>query len=224
LYKQGREIVAAFFIFWLASGLFILLHIISPKRKNMIRKYRSTLSFTSLLISAVIFTACESQDYKKDDPTTPSKEESVSPDESSDRMAEAATPGKRGKVSITAERNITNTTSKTYRKDANGVYDQVEVQPEFPGGDNALSSYVETNLVYPENAVDRNVEGTVRVQFVVDEKGNVRNPQVAGQKNGQGLEEAAIEVVKKMPAWKPGQVNGRNVKTKLVLPITYRLE
>lgn len=190
----------------------------------MTRKYRSTLSFTSLLVSAVIFTACESKDYKNDDPSTPTKEESASKDESSDRMAATATPGKKGKVSISAERNNNNATSKTYRKDANGVYDNVEVQPEFPGGDNALSNFVENNLVYPENAIDRNVEGTVRVQFVVDEQGNVRNPEVAGQKNGQGLDEAAMAVVKKMPSWKPGQVNGRNVKTKLVLPITYRLE
>lgn len=191
----------------------------------MTRKYWRNMSLTTLLASAVLFTACESQDYKKDDNASNPKEETGSADQSADRVAATGTTGKKGKVSVSRDAgNTSNAASKTYRKDANGVYDNVERQPEFPGGENALSSFVETNLVYPETAIDRNMEGTVRVQFVVDENGNIRNPQVAGQQTGQGLDEAAMEVVKKMPAWKPGQVNGKAVKTRLVLPITYRLE
>ncbi len=183
------------------------------------------MSLTTMLASAVLFTACESQDYKKDDNTSNPKEETSSAEQSADRVAATGTTGKKGKVSVSRDAgNTSNAATKTYRKDANGVYDNVERQPEFPGGENALSSFVETNLVYPETAIDRNMEGTVRVQFVVDENGNIRNPQVAGQQTGQGLDEAAMEVVKKMPAWKPGQVNGKAVKTRLVLPITYRLE
>ena len=38
------------------------------------------------------------------------------------------------------------------------------------------------------------------------------------------LEEEAIKVISNMPKWKPGQVKGKNVKTRMILPITYRLE
>lgn len=192
----------------------------------MVTKYWKTISITSLLFTTLVFSSCESQDYKKYDEKTSKNASIEEPAGEADRMADGGTSlKKKGKVSVAAEQNASShADKKMYRKDALGVYDQVEMQPVFPGGEAALSNFVETNLVYPENAIDRNVEGTVRVQFVVDEKGNVKNPVVAGEKTGQGLDEAAMEVIRKMPAWTPGQVNGKNVKTRLVLPITYRLE
>lgn len=192
----------------------------------MVTKYWKAVSMASLLFTALIFSSCESQDYRKNEENTNKNANAGETEGEADRMAEAGTPGKKkGKVSIAASQNTSSkTASKLYKKDAMGVYDQVEIQPVFPGGEAALSNFVETNLVYPENAIDRNTEGTVRVQFIVDEKGNVKNPVVAGEKTGQGLDEAAMEVIRKMPAWTPGQVNGKNVKTRLVLPITYRLE
>jgi protein TonB len=40
---------------------------------------------------------------------------------------------------------------------------------------------------------------------------------------GNGLEEEALRVVKLMPKWSPGQINGKNVKTRFTLPITYQI-
>jgi protein TonB len=100
----------------------------------------------------------------------------------------------------------------------------VEVQPEYPGGEAALSNFVSTSLIYPEMAIDENAEGTVRVQFIVNENGTVSNPKVVGTEIGHGLEQAAIDVIRKMENWTPGKVNGKNVKTRLVLPVVYRIE
>jgi TonB family protein len=110
-------------------------------------------------------------------------------------------------------------------KDAEGVYNRTDVMPQFPGGQNGLSSYVNDHLEYPQQAIDDNTVGTVKVSFVVDEHGKVMKAKlVDGQKIGSGLDEQALRVVSSMPAWKPGKVNGKAVKTRLELPISFQLE
>ncbi len=108
-------------------------------------------------------------------------------------------------------------------KDKEGVYSRAEKMPEYPGGESALSKFVENNISYPQDAIDQNTEGTVNVSFVVDEKGKVINPLVTGKSAGHGLDEEAVKVVKQMPAWKPGIVKGKAVKTRLSLPVTFKL-
>ena len=128
---------------------------------------------------------------------------------------------KKGRVSadISADNKETKVT-----KDKDGVYTKPEVMPAYPGSNDALSSYINTNLVYPEQAIDNNVEGTVHVQFVVDKNGNISDVKTVGNKLGYGLDEEAVTVVSKLPKWTPGKVNGKNVKTRLTIPITYKLE
>lgn len=109
-------------------------------------------------------------------------------------------------------------------KDKMGYYIRTEVLPSFNGGQTALETYITNTIEYPQEAIDNSVEGTVNVQFVVDEKGDVSNVKTIGNKLGSGLEEEAIRVVTAMPKWSPGQVKGKDVKTWRTLPITYRLE
>ena len=109
-------------------------------------------------------------------------------------------------------------------KDKMGYYIHTEVLPSYSGGQVALEAYVNNSIEYPQEAIDNSVEGTVNVQFLVDEKGNVSEVKTIGNKLGSGLEEEAIRVVSAMPKWTPGQVKGKDVKTWRTLPITYRLE
>jgi len=135
--------------------------------------------------------------------------------------APAATAKKKGKASLGA---ATADNTVKVEKDKEGVYTRAEVMPAYPGNDAALSDYINSNLVYPEQAIDNNVEGTVNVQFVVDDKGNISDVKTIGNKIGYGLEEEAVTVVNKLPKWTPGKVKGKNVKTRLTIPITYKLE
>ncbi|MEO5683741.1 MAG: energy transducer TonB [Chitinophagaceae bacterium] len=108
-------------------------------------------------------------------------------------------------------------------KDKEGIYSRADKMPEYPGGEGALSKFVENNITYPQDAVDQDFEGTVNVSFVVDEKGKVINPVASGKMSGHGLDEEAVKIVKQMPAWKPGMVKGKAVKTRLLLPVTFKL-
>ncbi len=109
-------------------------------------------------------------------------------------------------------------------KDKLGYYNRTEVLPAYNGGQSAIDNFINNNIEYPQDAIDNNVEGVVKVQFGVDENGNVSNVTTVGNKIGHGLEEEAIRVVSKMSKWTPGQVKGKNVKTWRTLPINYRLE
>lgn len=144
-----------------------------------------------------------------------------SPAESSQETAAATPKKKTGKVSVAiAEPDA----SAKIEKDKMGYYNRTEVLPAYKGGPDALANYINNNIEYPQDAIDNNIEGTVSVQFGVDETGNISNVKTIGNKVGYGLEEAAVKVVSAMPKWTAGQVKGKNVKTWRVLPITYKLE
>ncbi|WP_162946454.1 energy transducer TonB [Chitinophaga barathri] len=100
----------------------------------------------------------------------------------------------------------------------------VEIMPEFPGGEAALTKFLNKNIHYPTVASETGVEGTVFIKFVVGSTGEIRDVEVVGAKKGAGLEEEALRVVRKMPAWKPGKQNGRSVAVYFNLPIRFRLD
>jgi protein TonB len=98
-----------------------------------------------------------------------------------------------------------------------------EVNPAFPGGNEALFEYLSNNIRYPSLAERNRVEGLVVVQFVVNEEGAISDIMVV--KNlGAGTDEEAIRVIKKMPPWSPGKQNGRAVKVRFTLPIRFLLK
>ena len=107
--------------------------------------------------------------------------------------------------------------------DKEGVYTRADIMPSFPGGEKALSKYLEDNLKYPDAAIEEGVEGTVELVFAVDEMGKVYAPMLKSQKMGYGLEDEAMRVIRKMPNWNPGSIKGRNVKTRFNLPVTFQI-
>jgi TonB family protein len=108
--------------------------------------------------------------------------------------------------------------------DKQGYYNYSETPASFNGGQSALETFINNNIIYPDDAINNEVEGTVYVQFSIDENGKVSNAVTTGNKIGSGLEEAALDAVAKMPDWTPGKVKGKNVKVKYTLPITFKLE
>jgi len=130
---------------------------------------------------------------------------------------------KSGKRNVAAK-IISPDVSTTMAMDKNGIYNRTEVLPTFPGGENALDNYLSNHIQYPEAALDNGTEGTVNVQFAVDEHGKVSNVKEAGTTVGDGLDEEALNVVSGMPNWIPGKIKGKNVKTYYSLPIVFSIQ
>lgn len=97
------------------------------------------------------------------------------------------------------------------------VFVVVENMPELVGG----LAELQRNIRYPEMAKKAGVEGRVIVQFIVDEQGNVLDPQVV-RGLGAGLDEEAVRAVQQAQ-FTPGKQRGQPVRVKMSLPITFRL-
>jgi protein TonB len=101
------------------------------------------------------------------------------------------------------------------------IFQIVEEMPEFPGGQEGLMKFL-AGITYPPIARENDIEGTVYIRFVIDKSGQVTNVEVARGAD-KILNEAALNHVKKMPAWKPGKQRGKPVKVQYVVPIRFRL-
>ncbi len=128
--------------------------------------------------------------------------------------------GKKGKVSI-----LLNDAKGTgdMNMDKDGYYASTEILPAFPGGQKALENFFEKNIEYPAAATDDGIEGTVDINFAVDEKGKVYAPKITSDNIGYGIEKEALRAFAKMPTWTPGKIKGKNVKTRYTLPIRFQL-
>jgi protein TonB len=102
------------------------------------------------------------------------------------------------------------------------VFVVVEEQAEFPGGLDSMYAYIVKNLKYPELAKEKGIEGRVFVNFIIEKDGSISNVKIL-RGIGGGCEEAAVEMVKNMPKWKPGKQRGKPVRFQFVLPIKFEL-
>jgi periplasmic protein TonB len=103
------------------------------------------------------------------------------------------------------------------------IYSFVERMPEYPGGEDALILYLQKNVKYPKKAIKKEIEGTVNVEFIVNENGSISKAKVV-KRIGSGCDEEALRVIKAMPKWIPGTQGGKNVRVYYTVPIVFRLE
>ncbi len=103
------------------------------------------------------------------------------------------------------------------------VFTIVEEMPSFPGGETERNKFLAENIVYPQQATENGIQGTVYVSFVVDSKGNVTDVKIL-RGIGGGCDEEALRVVKMMPAWHPGKQNGKLVRVLFNMPIYFKLQ
>lgn len=105
---------------------------------------------------------------------------------------------------------------------ADEVFSIVEKMPAFPGGTAEWHNYISSNLKYPRRAQKAKVEGKVIMRFVVGVDGDVSQVEVL-KGIGFDCDEEAIRVLQSSPNWIPGQQRGRNVKVRVMMPLTFDL-
>ena len=109
------------------------------------------------------------------------------------------------------------------KPDKNGVYQIVEEMPQYTGGEAAMMDFVAKNIVYPQEARDKEISGRVFVSFIVEKDGSVNEVNVK-KGIGGGCDEEAVRVVKAMPKWKPGKMKGEAVRVSYQMPIFFKLQ
>ncbi len=90
---------------------------------------------------------------------------------------------------------------------------------DYPG----FYKYVRENLQYPEQALKEQIQGAVRLQFIVLADGSISNIKVM-QGIGAGCDEEAVRVLKNSPKWQPAIHKGKAVNTKSMIPIIFKIQ
>jgi periplasmic protein TonB len=103
------------------------------------------------------------------------------------------------------------------------VHTFVKEMPQFPGGDKALYENIAREINYPFYAQSMGIEGKLYVQFVITKEGNVKDVQIA-KGIEYGCDKEAIRVIKLLPNWIPGKINGIPTNVRLIFPIVFKLQ
>lgn len=107
--------------------------------------------------------------------------------------------------------------------DENGVYANVDVQPQFPGGTMAMLVFMQNNFNYPEKAREAKVEGRTLVSFLVSESGSLSDFRIERSSGNDDLDNEALRMLKTMPNWVPAAVDHKPVKARYQVPVNARL-
>ena len=103
------------------------------------------------------------------------------------------------------------------------IHPYVEQMPLFGTGNKDLMDWLSKNINYPAIAVERGIQGTVYIRFVVNADGSVSNAEVMRPVDPY-LDKEAIRVINSMPKWMPGKQNGTAVPVWYNLPIIFQLK
>jgi protein TonB len=104
------------------------------------------------------------------------------------------------------------------------IFSDPEEPAGFPGGHEAMNKFLRNNLVYPQTAIELNLQGKCYVQFTVNIDGSISNVKIKrGVPDCPECDKEAIRVVKSMPKWNPGKLNSKPVGSSINLPIIFKM-
>jgi protein TonB len=101
-------------------------------------------------------------------------------------------------------------------------YEVIDELPQFPGGQQALMTYLSANIQYPFWAQRYNMQGQVTIQFIVNADGSLTNCRII-KGAGVYLDNEALRVVRSMPKWTPAKKKGKSIRSRCVIPVVFRL-
>lgn len=97
-----------------------------------------------------------------------------------------------------------------------------EVESGFKGGIEGWAKYLQANFNYPVQAQRADIQGTVILQFIIDQKGKVQEPEI-DKSVEYSLDEEALRIIQRSPAWLPASKDGKVLKSWKLQPVIFRL-
>ena len=201
--------------------------------------------------AACLWVSAKAEEYKTylDDKLVVQKEELESIDPSTIEHVDVIHPQK--KVYIETVSELVDTGELLHEVRPEDAYiDKVEQMPQFHGGEAAMYQYISQHIRYPKIAIENDAEGTVNVVFFVEKDGSITNvkalepsptldksnivvtayrqensnkPALDKDEGNRALQDFSEELIRGMPPFEPGRQQGKAVRTKVTMPITYQL-
>jgi TonB family protein len=117
--------------------------------------------------------------------------------------------------------NLSQTNQQTNSTDT--IYQITDIPAQYPDGPIAFQNWLASQIVYPSEAITKEIEGKVWVSFVVNKEGELINFKILKSVHPL-LDEECIRVLKKSPNWIPASHKGRTVNALHRIPISFVLE
>ena len=102
------------------------------------------------------------------------------------------------------------------------VYEVCEQMPTYKGGEEAMMRFLSQVTRYPQRAQELGIQGCVVVGFIVEKDGSLSDFKFI-QRVDPELDDEALKTVKAMPKWNPGKHNGKNVRVRHSVPVSFKL-
>ena len=93
----------------------------------------------------------------------------------------------------------------------------------FPGGDDAMITYINENIKYPQEAINNLLEDKVYAKVCITETGKIGNVEIV-KGEYEILNKEAIRVLSQMPYWNPARSQGRNTCCSYTIPVNYKID
>ena len=103
------------------------------------------------------------------------------------------------------------------------VLQPFKIATEYPGGNANLMNYLNENVKYPKRALDKGISGKVVVRFIVNEDGSLSDFKILKSVSPE-IDKEALRVIRKMPRWNPGIIDGEKMKFSFLLPISFSIK
>ncbi len=100
-------------------------------------------------------------------------------------------------------------------------YDYVDVKPCFPGGNEMLMNFINETREYPEKAYKEGIQGKVTCSFVVNIDGSISHVRIMRGVD-PSLNKEAVRIIKEMPRWRPGRLDGTSVPVRVICAVPFR--
>lgn len=94
-------------------------------------------------------------------------------------------------------------------------------QAHFPGGNTELNRFMNKVLIYPDP--DAGIQGKVYVSFNIDSTGKISDPKVKRGINPD-FDKEAVRLLNLMPDWVPMKCNGIPQKTRMIVPVQFKIQ
>lgn len=95
--------------------------------------------------------------------------------------------------------------------------------PSFPGGQKALMDAIYKNVTYPQEAIDKGIQGKVIARFVVTKDGSITQPSIS-KGLSPSIDKIVLTAISKLPAFIPGKKDGKPANVWFAVPVTFKID
>lgn len=122
-------------------------------------------------------------------------------------------------VNLTHESSVE---KKRPPKSSGRIIETPDIDPMYTGGSHEMTRFISNNLRYPREAAEKDIQGLVVYNFVVELDGSLSNFEIMHRAHPL-LDEEALRIIKSMPPWRPAVYKGENVRSTQYVPMYFKL-